>query len=239
MTKRDETSALRDRAQALGLIDQAPVAVAVTDRNGTIASWNAAAEELLGWRRLEVLGRRLIELVSPESAEWIGKTVGEAFAGRAGGGDCELRDRDGHELLVHLRAAPLLDTLGNRVGVVLAALRASDEERTRRAADKSRTSAAIGRRIAQARKEAGLTQQELADRLLVTRRSVQGYESGAVVPYKRLNTLAEALGRPAAWFLAGDPETLAQSEEDLRQGLRELLHQELSSFLDRARSSAA
>jgi PAS domain S-box-containing protein len=238
MTSRGDTAALRDRAQTLGLIDQAPVAVIVTDRHGTIASWNAAAEQLLGWTRTQVLGRRITELATSRSAEEIAEIVGEAFAGRAGGSGSELRDHDGHELLVHLRAAPLLDAGGNRVGVVIAALKAHPEEGARRRPDQSRTSAEIGNRIAQARKEAGLTQQELAERLLVTRRSVQGYESGAVVPYRRLNTLAEALGRSAAWFLSGDPEAL-RSEDDVRKGLRRLLHEELSSLLDDSHSSAA
>lgn len=238
MTSRGDTAALHDRAQALGLIDQAPVAVIVTDGHGTIASWNAAAEQLLGWTRPQVLGRRMIELATSKSAEGIAEIVGEAFAGRAGGGASELHDRDGHELLVHLRAAPLLNTRGNRVGVVIAALKAHPDEGTRREPDESRTSVEIGHRIAQARKEAGLTQQELADRLLVTRRSVQGYESGAVVPYRRLNALAEALGRSAAWFLSGDPEAL-RNEDDLRKGLRRLLHEELSSLLDDSHSSAA
>jgi PAS domain S-box-containing protein len=64
-----DAAALRDRAQALGLIDQAPVAVIVTDRNGTIASWNVAAEELLGWRRRRVLGRRITTLAAREATD--------------------------------------------------------------------------------------------------------------------------------------------------------------------------
>ena len=238
MTERGDTPALRERAQTLGLIDQAPVAVIVTDRNGTIASWNAAAEQLLGWERPDVLGRRIIELVTPRSAEGIAEIVAEAVAGRAGGGETELRDHKGRKLFVHLRAAPLLDAHGERVGVVIAALKAHADERSRRNTDESRTSADIGRRIAQARKEVGLTQQQLADRLLVTRRSVQGYESGAVVPYKRLNALAGALGRPAAWFLSGDAEALP-SEQALRQDLRQLVHEELSNLLDDSRPTAA
>ncbi len=238
MTSRGDTAALRDRAQALGLIDQAPVAVIVTDRHGTIASWNAAAEQLLGWTRPQVLGRSITELATSTSAEEIAEIVGEAFAGRAGGGASALRDRNGHELSIHLRAAPLLDTHGNRVGVVIAALKAHPEEKMRRRQAESRTSAEIGHRIAQARKEAGLTQQELADRLRVTRRSVQGYESGAVVPYRRLNILAQVLDRSAAWFLSGEAESL-RSEDDVRNGLRRLLHEELSKLLDDSHSSAA
>src|SRR5258707_3766610 len=130
MTERGDTAALRERAHTLGLIDQAPVAVIVTDRNGRIASWNAAAEQLLGWERPHVLGRCIIELVTPRSAEGIAEIVAEAVAGRAGGGDTELRDHMGHKLLVHLRAAPLLDAHGHRIGVVIAALKAHADERS-------------------------------------------------------------------------------------------------------------
>jgi DNA-binding XRE family transcriptional regulator len=54
----------------------------------------------------------------------------------------------------------------------------------------------LGRRIAQARAAAQLTQQDLADELGVTRRSVQGYEAGAVAPYRHLERLADVLACP-------------------------------------------
>jgi HTH-type transcriptional regulator, cell division transcriptional repressor len=63
---------------------------------------------------------------------------------------------------------------------------------------------AVGRRIAKARKEAGLTQEELASRLGVTPRSVQGYEAGRVAPYRHLPRLAELTRREIGWFLEGD-----------------------------------
>lgn len=70
----------------------------------------------------------------------------------------------------------------------------------------------IGRRIEQARLEAGgMTQVELADLIGVTDRSVQAYEHGDVIPYRKLKDLAEAVGRDPAWILHGvetgkDPE---------------------------------
>ena len=62
----------------------------------------------------------------------------------------------------------------------------------------------IGHRLARARREAGLTQAELAARIGVAQRSIQGYESGAGTPYRHLRQLAEAVGRPAEWLLRGD-----------------------------------
>jgi transcriptional regulator with XRE-family HTH domain len=63
---------------------------------------------------------------------------------------------------------------------------------------------AIGERIARARKESRLTQEELASRVGVTARSIQGYEAGKVVPYRHLSRLAEITDRELAWFLESD-----------------------------------
>jgi transcriptional regulator with XRE-family HTH domain len=64
-------------------------------------------------------------------------------------------------------------------------------------------SRAIGARIAEARRHAGLTQRELADRLEVTVRTVQNYEAGVAVPYRYLRMI-ETLGRKRpGWILDG------------------------------------
>lgn len=62
----------------------------------------------------------------------------------------------------------------------------------------------IGARIAAARREAGLTQEELADLVGVSTRSQQGYESGDVVPYRHMGKIADITKRPVSWFLHGD-----------------------------------
>ena len=62
----------------------------------------------------------------------------------------------------------------------------------------------IGWRIARARKESGLTQEELAALVGVSPRSIQGYEAGKVIPYRRLRRLAEVTSRELGWILEGD-----------------------------------
>lgn len=62
----------------------------------------------------------------------------------------------------------------------------------------------IGRRIAQARREAGLTQEELGQLIGVTTRSIQGYEAGSVIPYRHLRRLEEVTGKPRGWLLYGE-----------------------------------
>jgi transcriptional regulator with XRE-family HTH domain len=71
----------------------------------------------------------------------------------------------------------------------------------------------IGRRLAQARKEAGLTQEQLAEQVGVTPRSIQGYEAGKVVPYRHLKRLEEITGKPPSWLLRNETEPTPFSAE--------------------------
>lgn len=76
----------------------------------------------------------------------------------------------------------------------------------------------IGDRIAKARREAGgMTQEQLADLVDVSERSIQNYEAGVSIPYKHLHRIAEVLNRSVGWFLHGEP-TPAEGSEDGRDG---------------------
>jgi transcriptional regulator with XRE-family HTH domain len=83
----------------------------------------------------------------------------------------------------------------------------------------------IGPRIAQARREAGMTQAQLADELGVTTRSLQGYEAGKVIPYRHLHRLAEATGRTREWFLRGDSEAEVTALGEVGERLVALVEQ--------------
>ena len=66
-------------------------------------------------------------------------------------------------------------------------------------------SRAIGSRIAQARREAGgMLQEELAELLDVSKRSVQDYEAGVRIPWKHFQQLEVIFKRSLEWFLHGD-----------------------------------
>jgi transcriptional regulator with XRE-family HTH domain len=80
----------------------------------------------------------------------------------------------------------------------------------------------IGRRIARARKERGLTQEELAALIGVSPRSIQGYEAGSVVPYRRLARLAAVCNRDIGWLLEGDTNTDHELVERLLYAVEEL-----------------
>ena len=72
---------------------------------------------------------------------------------------------------------------------------------------------AVGARIAQARRDSGKTQDELADLIGVGMRQVQYYEAGDSNPYRTLRTIAEVTGRSVGWLLHGDAPTELAAEE--------------------------
>ena len=79
--------------------------------------------------------------------------------------------------------------------------------------------AAICARIAQARTEAGLTQDELGDLLGVHYRTVQTWESMKQprVPWDRLDEIARATGKTKEWLLHDGPAPVTVLDGDRRQ----------------------
>lgn len=63
---------------------------------------------------------------------------------------------------------------------------------------------AIGSRIAQARNEQGMTQEEMCELTTFSKRSLSDYENGVTIPYKHLREISSLLGREVPWFLHGE-----------------------------------
>lgn len=76
----------------------------------------------------------------------------------------------------------------------------------------------IGARIRQARKERGLSQQQLAEMAPFSIRSLQYYEAGDTIPYKHLRDIARLLNRPEEWFLYGE-KALAEDDPSVMSAL--------------------
>lgn len=90
--------------------------------------------------------------------------------------------------------------------------------------------AAISERLQHARKQAGLTQAQMADLLQVHKRSVEDYESqrpDTPVPYDRLNEWAKYTNTTTEWLLHGEqPAAASQGEiQDLRRELADMRSQ--------------
>lgn len=102
------------------LVSSSPVATMTVDLDGTVSTWNVAAEDLFGAPVAEVLGRP-VALGLRSSGE---PATPYDLIERAGGGDIVVGDLvgatrpDGSELLVEVHAALRRDERGEPVGVV-------------------------------------------------------------------------------------------------------------------------
>jgi len=80
----------------------------------------------------------------------------------------------------------------------------------------------IGARIALARNEHGMTQEELTELASFSKRALQNWEAGASVPYRHMQEISGLLNRPTEWFLHGERQTDADSETPVELRLAEL-----------------
>lgn len=103
---------------ATPLLDMMQQAVIATDLQGSITAWNSFAEEVYGWRREEVIGRRILDVVPASSyVARIEVIFGGLRRGQRWAGQFTARNRAGEEFDVIGIAAPLVD--GSRMkGVV-------------------------------------------------------------------------------------------------------------------------
>ena len=62
----------------------------------------------------------------------------------------------------------------------------------------------VGKKIAQARKEAGVTQRTLADHLGITETMLSSIERGLYSPYKYLDSIGELVHKDREWFLGSE-----------------------------------
>jgi PAS domain S-box-containing protein len=109
----------RDALDPRRALDAVGQAVIITDAEGRITFWNAAAERLFGWSAGEVLGRPVLE-VTPAEHE-----VGDAAAllaalqaGETWSGEMVLRRRDGTTFLGRVTDTPIMDDAGAVVGII-------------------------------------------------------------------------------------------------------------------------
>jgi transcriptional regulator with XRE-family HTH domain len=77
----------------------------------------------------------------------------------------------------------------------------------------------VAARIKQAREEAGLTQDDLADAIGIGMRQVQNLEAATSKPFKHVVKISEATGRSVEWLLHGEPEA---TSDRLDQALEQL-----------------
>ncbi|HEV2620102.1 MAG TPA: ATP-binding protein, partial [Acidobacteriaceae bacterium] len=138
---------LRERAD---LLELATEAIMVRGLNGAIQYWNAGAEELYGWRRDEVLGKLLHEVLKTNFPTGFLSVQGELARNGSWTGNLTQYTRDGNEVVVACRKA--LKAGGNSIleinRDITAQLKAEDAlRRTERLAAMGRVAGIIAHEI--------------------------------------------------------------------------------------------
>ncbi len=117
------------------ILDQVADALVYADRQGTIAFWNRAAEQLFGYPAGEALGQSL-DLIIPERlrpAHWKGYHLAIAEGRTRNAGRPTLTKathRSGASLYVHMTFAVVADDQGRAVGSVAMARPAEAPKKT-------------------------------------------------------------------------------------------------------------
>jgi PAS domain S-box-containing protein len=116
--RKQAEEALRQVNETLrATLDAAPVAIIDLDTEGRIKSlWNPAAEEMLGWRREEVLGHFLPTVPEDSKEEFAGFRAWVRSGKSIIGKDVVRRRKDGSPIEYSLYAAPEYDANGKVAG---------------------------------------------------------------------------------------------------------------------------
>lgn len=111
------------------VIDMAPVAGMVLDRNGIVQLWNLSAEQSYGWREAEVLNRPVPGIPPDKREEFdaLCKRIanGEVITGH----ETTRMKKDGTPIDIALSLSPLRDSSGNVTGFISTAIDNTDRKR--------------------------------------------------------------------------------------------------------------
>ncbi|MDX3572659.1 SpoIIE family protein phosphatase [Streptomyces sp. ID05-47C] len=108
-----------------------PIALWREDADGRIAEWSLAAQDLLGHRPEDVLGRPASALLVPEgNGELADQLTRRVHAGETVVGTLWVRHRDGHQVTMEMWIVPAADARG-RAGALLIAVETSQVLRMR------------------------------------------------------------------------------------------------------------
>ncbi len=123
---------LQETERLLGAIVQASGdAILCLDRNGTILSWNRAAEQIYGYAAAEAVGHPIALLLPPDrSGEYRELMTRLDRGGPAEHFESERVRRDGRRITVSLSASPLKDQAGDIIGLSITSRDITDRLRS-------------------------------------------------------------------------------------------------------------
>ena len=122
----------RDRLAAI--VESSSDAIIGEEPDGTITSWNKAAEQLFGYTADEAIGKSIGLLVPPELREQAGRSMERIRAGqRAENIDTVRLRKDGRPIDISSHLSPVKNLYGEVIGVAKVAHDISERKRTERA----------------------------------------------------------------------------------------------------------
>jgi PAS domain S-box-containing protein len=128
ITERRQAEAARERLAAI--VESSEDAIIGKSLDGTVTSWNAAAERLYGYAAGEMLGRPISVLVPPDRAEELAGILESVRAGRRLAHLETVRVRkDGTRVPVSISISPVADAEGHLVGASTIARDISERRR--------------------------------------------------------------------------------------------------------------
>jgi PAS domain S-box-containing protein len=106
-----------ERARLAAIVASSADAIVGKTLDGTITSWNRAAEHLYGYASAEVVGRPIAMIVPTDRLDELGDLLARVRHGeRIGHVETVRRRKDGAEIEVALTVSPILDAQGAVVG---------------------------------------------------------------------------------------------------------------------------
>jgi PAS domain S-box-containing protein len=104
-------------AKLAAIVDSSDDAIIGKDLNGIVTSWNAGAENMLGYSASEMIGQPLIRIIPPECEEDEARILGEIKRGECVPHFETVRmHKDGSTLDVSIAVSPIKDAAGRIIG---------------------------------------------------------------------------------------------------------------------------
>ncbi|HWI40342.1 MAG TPA: PAS domain S-box protein, partial [Verrucomicrobiae bacterium] len=128
-----QTMAAEDREFLAAIVDSCEDAIIGKDLNGTITSWNRAAERIYGYSREEAVGRPISILIPPHLQDDLPQILQTIASGsRVAGYETERVRKDGRRICVSLTVSPVHSRDGTVAGASVIARDISDEKEKER-----------------------------------------------------------------------------------------------------------
>lgn len=123
----DQQKRAHDQARLAAIVESSQDAIISHGVDGTITSWNSAAERMFGFAAADVLGRTLSSILPDDSREAFSRMLAVLeLGGRSESTDISLMGTDGLAFEVSLSMSPVIDPQGRLIGAATIARNVTD-----------------------------------------------------------------------------------------------------------------